>query len=265
MTEDTSNHVPSGENSQRPITGDEAIEAVNQAMAILPKRRLGCSRRVAKFVAVLTVLLAVFVYWDLLRTPRLKISKETTYITEPLTTDGMRVDYFTAFEQEFYPPEMKTDGNGYRLIVRALGDAADYQLYGRQGNKVPHDAEAATAQVYEKLGLDPAIQPTMQHGAPIPALRTYFENQAPEGQTVGEVERRIDEPWKLDDLPMMESWLEENEAALDLLGQAVRRPAFYMPLIRWGQSHGLFESDRYASVCRHTCCGHPTNQRCSAR
>ena len=112
MTEDTSNHVPSGENSQRPITGDEAIEAVNQAMAILPKRRLGCLRRMAKFVAILAVLLAVFVYWNLLRTPRLKISKETTYITGPLTPDGMRVDYFTAFEQEFYPPKMKTTATG---------------------------------------------------------------------------------------------------------------------------------------------------------
>ena len=242
MTENTSNHVPSRENSQPPITGDEAIEAVNQAMAILPKWRLGCLRRVAKYVAVLALLLAVFVYWNLLRTPRLKISKETTYITEPLTPDGMRVDYFAAYEQEFYPPEMKTDDNGYRLIVRALGDVADHQPHDQQGNRVAYDAEAATAQVYEKLGLDRAIQPTMQHGAPIHTLLAYFENQAPEGQTLGEVERRIDEPWKLDDLPMMESWLEENGPALDLLGEAVRKPAFFMPLIRKNPEAPISES-----------------------
>jgi hypothetical protein len=242
MTEDTSNHVPSKENSQRPLTGDEAIEAVNQAMAILPKRRLECLRRLTKFVAIMAMLLAVFVYWNLLRSPRLKISKETTYITEPLTPDGMRVDYFTAFEQEFYPPEMKTDDNGYRLIVRALGDVADYQLHGRQGNRVAYDAEAASAQVYEKLGLDPAIQPTLKHSAPIHTVLAYFENQASEGQTVGEIEGRIDEPWKLDDLPMLESWLEENGPALDLLGEAVRKPAFFMPLIRKSPEAPISES-----------------------
>ena len=123
-----------------------------------------------------------------------------------------------------------------------MGDAADYQLHDWQGNKIAYDAEAATAQVYEKLGLDPAIQPTMRHGAPIPTLRAYFENQAPEGQTIGEVERRIDEPWNLDDLPMMESWLEENGPALDLLGEAVRKPAFYMPLIRKSPETPISES-----------------------
>ena len=148
-----------------PLTGEEAIQAVNEALTILPKQRLGCLRRVAKYGAILAVLLILFVYWNFLRTPRLRISKETTYMTEPLTSDGTRVDYFQAFEQEFYPPEMKTDDNGYRLIVRALGDVADHEACDWMGTKSSTMPRPRAAQVYEKLGLDPALKPTMQHRA----------------------------------------------------------------------------------------------------
>ena len=40
------------------------------------------------------------------------------------------------------------------------------------------------------------------------------------------------EPWSLDDLPMMESWLDNNDPVLDLVGKAVRQPAFCFPMIR---------------------------------
>ncbi len=128
MAEDKPDLEPLEEDAQTPIDPHEAaaaVKEVKEAMAILPKKRFGCLARFAKYGAVLLVLLAVFVYWNFVRTPRLKISKETTYITEPLTSDGTRVDYFAALEQEFYRPEMKTDDNGYRLIVRALGDVPE--------------------------------------------------------------------------------------------------------------------------------------------
>ena len=77
-----------------PRQATEAMEEVNRALAVLPKRRFGCSGRILKIgLAVLLVLLAL-VYWNFLRSPALKISPETTYITEPLTPDGKRVDYF---------------------------------------------------------------------------------------------------------------------------------------------------------------------------
>jgi hypothetical protein len=94
-------------------------------MAILPKKRFGCLGRFVKCAAVLLALLAAFVYWNFFRTPPLKISKETTYITEPLTSDGTWVDYFAALEKLPSSPEMKAENNGYRLIVRALGDVTE--------------------------------------------------------------------------------------------------------------------------------------------
>lgn len=242
MADETINPAPAEEGLPTPLTGEEAIEAVNEAMAILPKQRLGCLRRVAKYFAVLAVLLGAFVYWNFLRTPRLRISKETTYVTEPLTSDGTRVDYFRAFEQELYPPEMKTDDNGYRLIVCALGDVADHEPHDSQGNKIEYDAQAATAQVYEKLGLGPSIRPTMQHREPILALLDYVKREGRTDRSPDELARRLHQPWTLDDLPIMKSWLDENGPILDLLGKAVRKPTFFMPLIRKDPDATLFES-----------------------
>ena len=68
---------------------------------------------------LLFAILLGFLYANLFWSPPLRISKETTYITEPLTSDGTRVDYFAALEKDCYPPEMKTDDNGYRILVRA--------------------------------------------------------------------------------------------------------------------------------------------------
>jgi uncharacterized protein DUF1559 len=231
MAEDKPKSEPSEENVQMPIDPDEAAEAVkeiNEAMVILPKKRFGCLGRFAKYGAVLFVLLAAFVYWNFLRTPRLVISKETTYITEPLTSDGTRVDYFAALERDFYPPEMKTDDNGYRMIVRALGDAVDEW----QENESNHDTEARAVQVYEKLGLDPAIEPTMTYMETREFLLEYGAREGLDEEQVRELDAKVYQPWTLDDLPMMEPWLEEAGPVLDLVEQAVRRPTFFFPLLR---------------------------------
>lgn len=50
-----------------------------------------------------------------------RISKETTYMTEPLKADGKQDDYFAAIQQAAYPANTATDENGYRLIERHLG------------------------------------------------------------------------------------------------------------------------------------------------
>lgn len=228
----------------KPIDPDKAAEAVQQvdeAMAILPKKRFGCLGRFAKYGAVLLLLLAGFVYWNFLRTPPLKISKETTYITEPLTSDGKRVDYFAALERDLYPPEMKTDDNGYRMIVRALGDAEDY-WYDWHGDRIELNTKTRTAQVYEKLGLDPAIEPMMTFIETHEFLRQYCATEGLDEKQAEALDDKVYEPWTLDDLPMMEPWLEENGPVLDLLGEAVRRPVFCFPLVRPDDKAALVET-----------------------
>jgi hypothetical protein len=200
---------------------DEVKSRMKDALGILPKKRFGCLGRFVKYGAILLALLAAFVYWNFLRTPPLEISKETTYITEPLTSDGTRVDYFAALEKLLDSPEMKTENNGYRLIVRALGAVTkDGQEEGR------------SAQVYAKLGLDPAIKPTLTYIETYRFLREYCAKKGLDEKQAYALDTKIFAPWTLDDLPMMKPWLEENGPALDLVGKAVRKPAFCFPLVR---------------------------------
>lgn len=184
----------------------------------------------------------------------LQVSAETTYITEPLKPDGKQVDYFLAIEQETYPPNLATEDNGYRLIVERLG-------FG--GEAEPWQFE----QICQKLGLDLARlhpdaifqepydwlaaytksqQASPSAGHPDPAMEeigdseveddelsgTVEEEQEAETDSVEDLEARLRLPWTLDDLPMMEPWLQQNGPALDLIDQAVRRPVYHIPLTR---------------------------------
>ncbi|MEZ6056430.1 MAG: DUF1559 domain-containing protein [Planctomycetaceae bacterium] len=173
---------------------------------------------------VWTGVLLLFVFlgcWgvNLLTDVPLVVSKETTFITSPLTPDGKYVDYFTALEEWRYPPGMKTDQNGYRLIVRELG--------------VPKDCSPEVrADVYEKLGLDPLKPPTLTFQEPEPFLRQYLTTTQGtfEYEELKRLTDQVEGNWTLADLPMMEAWLSENGPALDLIAVAVRLPEFCVPL-----------------------------------
>ncbi|QEG39099.1 DUF1559 family PulG-like putative transporter [Roseimaritima ulvae] len=221
------------------IDADDAIKDVNEAMAILPRKPFGCLARSAKYGGILLLLLAVFVYWNFFRQPPLKISKATTFITEPLTSEGTRVDYFAAFESEFHGADMKTEDNGYRLIVGALGD-------------VTNDGQERTAarRYYEQLGLDAEIAPTMTYVESLDFLKGYCNAEGLDEKRANELDDKLYEPWTLDDMPMMEPWLEGNAPILDLLAEAVRLPAFRFPTLRPEENATLVKSISFAEYQR---------------
>ena len=187
------------------------------------------------------VLLLLFLVWIcLFREVPLEISEETTYITGPLTPDGKSVDYLRAMEQEIYPPGMKTDKNGYRLIVRAIGVGPMIDLSKPGGDVMARE-------IYEKLGLDPkACPPTMTYqesydflvkyvaASSLEELRARFrmdDSIVSEEDVAMELERRTNDVWTPESLPMMADWLKQNEPALDLIADAVRKPEFCRPLV----------------------------------
>ena len=129
---------------------------------------------------LILLILAVTVWYFCLYAPPLKISPETTYITAPLMSDGKRIDYFRAWEERAYPPEMKTDDNGYRILVRAIGDPVNYEKWRRGPNTHERiaekvDPEPYRLQVYEKLGLDPNEEPTLKIESAYAYLKKYDE------------------------------------------------------------------------------------------
>jgi len=95
----------------------------------------------------------------------LQISKETTYLTKPLTADGTEVDYLAAMEAELYPRDMRTDDNGLRLLVQAFGPA-------KTG---PGTTPESRRQVCEKLGLDSNEPSTMKYQDPHQYIVDYVE------------------------------------------------------------------------------------------
>ncbi len=92
-------------------------------MSEVPKKRW--LKRVFYAVLLVCVLFLFYVPTMLFTDIPPRISKETTYLTEPLTADGKRIDYFLAMEQRRYPPQMRTDDNGARLIAQAFGPPKD--------------------------------------------------------------------------------------------------------------------------------------------
>jgi hypothetical protein len=184
--------------------------------------------------AGIAFLVVVVVLVSLAYSRPLRISEETTYITGPLKSDGKQVDYFAAIREATRPANAATDENGFRLIVQHLG--------------APPDTEPAYfARMCEALGLDAeAIRPDMTYQEPYDFLKDYVESEAfdealisellGEGWSADDVAWQLGEklarPWTLDDLPMMAEWLEKNGPALDLIGRAVRKPTFHVPLVR---------------------------------
>ena len=193
------------------------------------RRQWGC---IAALSGLLVALAVVTAYVSLFRSVPLRISKETTYITEPFKSDGRRVDYFAAWEQESYPKNIATEENGYRLLVEHLGASPDAS---------PEHAD----QICRKLGLTGEPVPDMTFEEPNDLLKAYLEGdefdealidmlmaEDPQRDLEDVLMERAYRPWTLDDLPMMETWLEENDAALDLIVEATRKPTFRMPFAR---------------------------------
>ena len=123
-------------------------------------RKIGC----LTYGVVIVIMIGVLVWFNFFRPgPPLRISKETTYITEPLTADGRYVDYVAALQQNTHPPEMQTDANGFRVVFRALGDF---------NNKTRDFIQLQKR--YEALGLDALHDtPTMTFVEP----STYFNKR----------------------------------------------------------------------------------------
>lgn len=125
---------------------------------------------------------------------------------------------------------MKTDANGFRRIVLAvggkpfLGDSIDWPVY------VPL--------MYEKLGMDSMVVPDMEFVDPYVILKQHAKyNDLDEY----EFRKKISSgPWSLDDYPMLEDWVNESGPFLDLFADACMCETFDVPLLRLHENQPIF-------------------------
>ena len=195
---------------------------------LMEKRKFslrGCLFYGGLTVLALALMSALPVWYFCLRAVPLRISAETTYITEPLTADGKRIDYFLAMENLLYSPEMKTDDNAYRMILRSFGLPKDDSY-----------SDTRRRQFYDKLGLDFEVEPTHTIKSPL----WHF------GQDM-DVHKAYEEAckrgfWTLDEFPQLADWLSENSDSIDLLAEALRKPVFRVPIVRENEASSLTET-----------------------
>jgi hypothetical protein len=177
----------------------------------------------AVFMVALLGGLAVKRVTDLFSVP-VVLSKETTYITEPLRKDGTP-DYLAALNRRS-SNGVTPDNNAAVLFWRAMGhETIDPKFRVRffQMLGIPmlpeKGAYFVTLDVYWKqIDGKASSSDAESHG------KRYHEIL----EQYGEAVRR---PWSKKEFPVLADWLAANEKPLDLLIQASRRPRRYDPIV----------------------------------
>ena len=149
---------------------------------------------------------------------RVTISKETTYITEPLRPDGYP-DYLAALNQRL-SQGVTPENNAAVLFWRAMGP-----------KPIP---EKIRQEYVRRLGLPPLpeqgayFQPFEEYAASI----AKQAGQELSSEQIDQMYRQAMEgPWKAEQFPLVAQWLQANEKPLVLLIEASRRPRRYEPLV----------------------------------
>jgi hypothetical protein len=163
------------------------------------------------FVVVITIItLFLFVI------PPFSISRQTTYLTEPRSTEFYGIDYLAAIEKRIEPANPPED-NGFRLLLEKFGRPLLGQYF-----KDEHWNRLCT-----KLKLPVQIEPELSFITwwSFVAMLPDEERKRVNSQPTGDILL----PWSEEVLPIVKSWLEQNEKPFELFVEAIHKPVFYTP------------------------------------
>jgi hypothetical protein len=234
--------------------------ATSDAEYMPPRKK----RSVLWWIAGLFLLLVVFFVYQLFGpNPRIVVSKQTTFITEPLGPNGLP-DY------EQYVLNMLRDGvtsenNAVTLMWPAIFPAdVDPKFHAAVAaelglDEIPTETEALAS--YHSAEMERRLVEFLSggdkpNGNAESSTGTSAEEPAapPDGGYDGQpqsdwralnpdavetvLERVIERPWTSEQVPPLAEWAKFNKAPLDLLVEASRRPRYYAP------SESLINKDR---------------------
>jgi len=186
-------------------------------------------------IVVIVAALGVLFWWFQIRDVPLRISPETTRITEPRTADG-RIDYWRAYEDKYEPPETKTDQNGYRLLVETM-----LMPINKPNNKKDEEAVQKSQRyqrLYQKLDLPVDLEPKYEFKFAVQIVCDDFRAQGIE-PNYGTVEEQLTRPWTLENFPMLRDWINDKEPLLSVVAEAVRKPFFIIPVVRCSDDYWI--------------------------
>lgn len=165
--------------------------------------------------------------------PAIIVSKETTYITEPLGEDGLP-DY-EAFWVQQASEGVTPENNAAVLIWQALwpGDLDQEHwllLCDALGMpEVPSQDESLvevySKQVRQRIAMWLAEQHAMPEG-----MEEEQWNQRLRDETADLlIDEAMSRPWTSEQIPPLAQWIKENQRPLDLLVEAAARPHYFSP------------------------------------
>jgi hypothetical protein len=151
------------------------------------------------------------------------VSKETTYITEPLRPDGYP-DYLAALNQ-CLSRGVTPENNAAVPFWKAIGPKGIVEKHRER--------------YFKMLGIAPLPEKGDYFVKPSDQISRYENKQrddtqgtgAANGALEGQLALAMNRPWRKQEFPVWAEWLEINEKPMALLVEACRRPRRYEPLI----------------------------------
>jgi hypothetical protein len=150
-------------------------------------------------------------------TPKLPLSRETTYFSGPLDKDGY-VDYASALNA-YFGQGIKPEDNAYVALITAVGPS-------------PQSGPPLPESFFQALGIDPLPV----DGDYFLSVTGYLANkfQLPIEALVqadDQLRKAWRYPWQADDYPLVMVWLRDYENLLNRLSLELQRPRYFRPLI----------------------------------
>ena len=155
------------------------------------------------------------------------ISKETTYITEPLRPDGYP-DYVAALNQRC-SRGVTPENNAVVLILNVCGLPHNYS---------EHVFEADRRKYFQMLGIAPLSEKgdcyidLQEYAKHSPVWRRLLDTPFEDNKSLFNQESAtLKRPWSRQEFPFIVAWLAANEKPLSILIEASKRPRFFDPIV----------------------------------
>lgn len=156
--------------------------------------------------------------------PKFKISKETTYITEPLRPDGYP-DYVAALNQRM-SRGVTPENNAAVLLVEAFGPKV-----------IPKDKRQNS---FKLLGIEPLAEKGDYFVFKDEIVERWKAGKLPidakelpknDFEEFAAFEPAKERPWSREEFPAAAQWLKANEKPLQLIIAASKRPQYFVPQV----------------------------------
>jgi len=190
------------------------------------------------FVGAVTFALLLYVI------PPFAISPQTTYLTEPRSTEFYGIDYQSVIEQQL-DPGVPPEDNGFRRLA---------ETFGRPFFSVKHGSvEKFTDKHWHRLCRYLELPAEIEPALTFVNWWEYEKTLEPEEQEIvkpfwSEQHRLLSE----EAIPIVRRWLDENEAALDVFITAAQKPALYAPPMFEGFLETVYiNEETYRMIVRH--------------